>query len=152
MERRKRLPYSIQRALAPERTTCSKSLQIADKAPRQINVLRVAEVLRTTAPSAIRAPNGRRRLLTLRAGSREWAAPGMAAAHSCSASLRMSFVTSLLISEELHRARVDVAGNRFADGVADRNRARVMHPAPDPGVVAIAASLRDAGVRPAGLP
>jgi hypothetical protein len=36
MERRKRLPYLIQRALAPKSTPCSKSLQIADKAPCSI--------------------------------------------------------------------------------------------------------------------
>jgi hypothetical protein len=41
MERRKRWPYLIQRALAPKSTVCSKSLQIADKAPCSSRVERV---------------------------------------------------------------------------------------------------------------
>ena len=46
---------------------------------------------------------------------------------------------------------IDVLGDRLAHGVADRDRARVVHAAPDPGVVPVRARLRDAGVRAARL-
>ena len=63
----------------------------------------------------------------------------------------VSVVPLLLISEQLHRVRIDVLGNHVAGGVADRNRAGVVHSAPDPGVVPIGASLRDAGIGLTGL-
>jgi hypothetical protein len=52
-----------------------------------------------------------------------------------------------LISELLHRVRIDAVGDRFADGVADCNGAGVVDPAPDAGAVPIGPRLRDAGVR-----
>ena len=49
--------------------------------------------------------------------------------------------------EALHGVSIDVAGDRLAHGVADGDRARIVHAAPDPGVVPVRARLRDAGVR-----
>ena len=47
---------------------------------------------------------------------------------------------------------IDVVGDRLALGVADRDRARIMHATPDPGLVTVRACLRDAGVGAARLP
>ena len=49
--------------------------------------------------------------------------------------------------ESLHRVLIDVTGDRLAHAVADCDRARVVHAAPDPGVVTVRACLRDVGVR-----
>ena len=53
--------------------------------------------------------------------------------------------------EALHRVLIDVVRNRLALGVADRDRARVVHTAPYSSVIAVRARLRDAGVRAARL-
>ena len=49
--------------------------------------------------------------------------------------------------ELLHRVLIDVIGDRLAYAVADLDCARVVHAAPDSGVVTVRARLRDAGVR-----
>ncbi len=52
------------------------------------------------------------------------------------------FVVPLSLSaEQLRRVTTDVFGNRFAYRVADSNCAGVVHPAPDPCVVPVGASL-----------
>ena len=49
--------------------------------------------------------------------------------------------------EPLHRVLIDVVGDRLAYGVADLDCTRVVHSAPDPGIVTVRACLRDAIVR-----
>ncbi len=53
--------------------------------------------------------------------------------------------------EPLHRVLIDVVGDRLAYAVADLDRARVVHSAPDPGIVTVRACLHDVGVRAARL-
>jgi hypothetical protein len=49
-------------------------------------------------------------------------------------------VPLMLTSERLHRVLIDVVGDRLALGIADGDGARVVHPAPDPGVVSVLAA------------
>ena len=46
---------------------------------------------------------------------------------------------------------IDVVGDRLAYGVADLDCARIVHAAPDPGVVTVRARLRDADIGAARL-
>src|SRR5262245_34222682 len=65
--------------------------------------------------------------------------------------LPASSVLSWPSSELTHRVRTDVLGDRLAFGVADGDRARVVHAAPDAGVVSVFPGLRDARVGAARL-
>jgi hypothetical protein len=49
--------------------------------------------------------------------------------------------------EVLHGVSVDLLGDRLAHGVADCDRARIVHAAPDTRVIPVGARLRTAGVR-----
>ena len=50
--------------------------------------------------------------------------------------------------EPSHGVVIDVLGDRLAQAVADVDRARIVHAAPDARVVAVHSRLRDAGVLP----
>ena len=49
--------------------------------------------------------------------------------------------------QPLHRVLIDVVGDRLTYGVANLDCTRIVHSAPDPGVVSVRAGLRDIAVR-----
>ena len=55
-------------------------------------------------------------------------------------------------AKPLHRVSIDVVSNPLADGVADGDRARIVHAAPDPGVIPVGARVHNARVCPTRLP
>ena len=63
----------------------------------------------------------------------------------------MDLLVLIAAAKPQHRVSIDVAGDRFAYGVADCDCARIVHAAPDSGVVTVRARLRDAEVFAARL-
>ena len=87
--------------------------------------------------------------LATSSSSRLASAPGLGRPVSTSVGRVRLTAVSPWPSERLHRVQVDVIGDRLAHLIADRDRARVVHPTPDPRVVPVRARLRDAGIRAA---